>query len=175
MAGYHVYILSALPVLHPGHKAPLSYEGLLSFCRGLVEEKELLRLERLTGWDKITPLEPPLELLESWRLFEVGLRNELARARALRQQKDAALYARPDGLWGSDIIHAASNAMRQPILDAERMLDEERWKKMDELCLGRFFDTETLAFYALKLLILIRWDKIHSADKEGILEEALLG
>lgn len=173
MAGNYVYILSALPVLHFGHKAPLSYEAFLSSCRTLVDEKEMILLEQLLSWDRVSPIEGSPELLEPWRLFEVGLRNELATLRSARLQKDAAPYIRPEGLWDPQMIHAAANALRQPILDAARMLDEERWKKMEELSLGHYFDMDVLLFYALKLLILIRWDKVRSADKERVLEEVL--
>ncbi|MFA5039872.1 MAG: DUF2764 family protein [Candidatus Omnitrophota bacterium] len=175
MAGYHVYILSSLPLLDFGRKAPLRYEGFLSACRGLVDEKELLVLEGLPAWDRVSSLDAEGNLLSSWRLFEISLRNELVKLRAARLQKDPAAYVRPEGFWDSGIIHTASNAIRQPILDAEKMMDEERWRRLDELCLGHYFDFDVLAAYALKLLILERWDRIASADKERILEEALAG
>lgn len=173
MSDYYVYILSSLPALNFGHKAPLSYRSLLALCENLLDEKEISVLSGLSAWDRVTPLSVADRLLESFRSFEVSLRNELARLRAQRRHKDASVYLRPETAWDPWAIHVATNALRHPALDAERMLDEERWKKLDELSLGHFFDLDALISYALKLLILERWDMIASADKEGLLEEAL--
>ena len=44
---------------------------------------------------------------------------------------------------------------------------------MDELATGHYFDLDFLISYALKLLILERWERINSADKPRLLEEVL--
>lgn len=66
------------------------------------------------------------------------------------------------------------NAHRNPsILEAERMLDGERWCMLDELSLGHYFDIDFLIVYALKILILERWERIRTADSTGKLQEIL--
>jgi len=52
-------------------------------------------------------------------------------------------------------------------------LDEIRWKALDELATGHYFDLEFLVTYTLKLRILERWEKIHSADGTTLLMQAL--
>lgn len=174
MAGYYTYVLSALPGLSFGHKPLLTYAGFLEGCRGLIDEDEVSVLSRLDGWDWSRPVPAEVFLLKAWRLFEVALRNELVRLRSSRKHADAARYLRADGWRDSWVAQVALNAVRQPAaLEAEKLLDEERWKKLDELCLGHYFDFEALLVYGLKLLILERWERVGSVDKAKVLEEAL--
>ncbi len=161
-------------MLHFGQKAPLSYAKFLEGCRGLIGEEEIFILSALqdVDWSACAPADTPL--LKAWRVFEVALRNELVRLRSARKQTDAGRYLRHDGWWDPWVAQVALNAVRNPApLEAEKILDEERWKKLDELCLGHYFDFDVLVVYGLKLLILERWERIGSADKAKILEETL--
>jgi len=174
MAGHYTYVISALPMLNFGHKLPLSYARFLESCRGLIDEEEVSVLAALEGRDWGAALAADIPLLKAWRLFEVALRNELVRLRSARKQTDAGRYLRHDGWWDPWVSQVALNAVRHPApLEAEKILDEERWKKLDELCLGHYFDLDVLLVYGLKLLILERWERIGSADKARVLEEAL--
>ncbi|MFH0827465.1 MAG: DUF2764 family protein, partial [Candidatus Omnitrophota bacterium] len=79
-----------------------------------------------------------------------------------------------DGSTEPAISHLALNAHRSPsLLEGERMLDAERWRFLDELSLGHYFDLDFLIVYLLKLLILERWEKIRTADKEQFLDELI--
>jgi hypothetical protein len=161
-------------MLHFGQKLPLSYVKFLESCRGLISEEEIFVLSALQGadWSAGVPADTPL--LKAWRLFEVVLRNELVKLRAARKQADAGRYLRHDGWWDPWVAQVALNAVRQPApLEAEKILDEERWKKLDELSFGHYFDFEALAAYGLKLLILERWERVAAADRTKILEETL--
>ena len=161
-------------MLHFGQKLPLSYAKFIDGCRGLISEEEVSVLSVLEGadWGVIVPADIPL--LKAWRLFEVALRNELVKLRSVRRQADAGKYLRHDGWWDPWVVQVAQNAVRQPApLEAEKILDEERWKKLDELSFGHYFDFEALAVYGLKLLILERWERVTAADKEKMLEETL--
>jgi hypothetical protein len=59
------------------------------------------------------------------------------------------------------------------VLDAEKTLDEARWKALEELATGHYFDLDLLITYAYKLLILQRWENIRSADGTILLEQSL--
>jgi hypothetical protein len=59
------------------------------------------------------------------------------------------------------------------VLDAEKILDETRWKALEELATGHYFDLDFLITYSSKLLILQRWENIRSADGTILLEQAL--
>jgi hypothetical protein len=98
----------------------------------------------------------------------------LVKIRASRKHIDPAVYLRTDGYRGSSLaplVNAANT--NTSILDGEKTLDEIRWKALDELATGHYFDLELLITYACKLLILQRWENIRSADKTILLEKAL--
>jgi hypothetical protein len=60
------------------------------------------------------------------------------------------------------------------ILEAEKILDQARWNFLDALSFGHYFDFDYLLVYGLKLKILERWEKIQKADKEILLQAAVL-
>ena len=98
----------------------------------------------------------------------------MAKVRAARKHTDVTKYLRHERYIEPPIAHLAMNAYRSPSpLEGERILDEARWQKLEELSFGHYFDLEFLLIYALKLLILERWERIYAADKISLLEETL--
>jgi hypothetical protein len=59
------------------------------------------------------------------------------------------------------------------LADAEKTLDEIRWKALEEFATGHYFDLAVLVTYAYKLLILQRWENIRSAHGSILLEHVL--
>ncbi|MFH0790240.1 MAG: hypothetical protein V2A64_01260 [Candidatus Omnitrophota bacterium] len=174
MASFYTYLIASLPMLHFGMKPPFSREIFLGICEKLIpkDDLEILRAASISGEDIQKHAEPPV--LKKWRVFDAALRNDLVRLRAARKRLDAHRYLRQDDYADSFITHIAAQASRNPsILDAEIMLDQERWRFLDGLESGHFFDLDFLAVYSHKLLILERWDRINALDKSRALEEAL--
>jgi Protein of unknown function (DUF2764). len=50
--------------------------------------------------------------------------------------------------------------------EGERILDEARWRFLEELAIGHYFDRDVLITYALRLKILERWERIGDASPE---------
>lgn len=180
MPSYYPYLLSSLPALSFGMKPPMSIEKLIASCRGIIPDQDIDTLkEAVSGYLPPAGQCPPegKGALARWRAFDTMLRNELVKIRASRRKKDPAKYLRKDGCPESAYAaHIAINAYRKPsILESERALDIDRWNELDELVLGHYFDLDALIVYAFKLIILIRWEEIGSADKRGLLEEKLAG
>ncbi|OIO79981.1 MAG: hypothetical protein COZ98_03950 [Candidatus Omnitrophica bacterium CG_4_8_14_3_um_filter_43_15] len=160
MPGYYIYLASSLPMLHFGAKPPFTSERFLKMCEGLVSEADTMLLENPS--------------LLQWQAFDTALRNELVKIRAGRIHKDPLVYLREGASTDTGIAVIAANACRNPsILDAEKYLDEQRWRFLDELLFGHYFDIDFLIIYALKLRILQRWEKIAVANKSILLEEVL--
>lgn len=114
--------------------------------------------------------------LEKWRSFDTALRNELAKIRATRRKEESIGYLRQSRYLDAGLAHLAAAACRNPsILEAERMLDEARWRFLEELSLGHYFDLDFLIVYAHKLLILERWEKARASDKPKVLTEVTGG
>ncbi|MFA5255979.1 MAG: DUF2764 family protein [Candidatus Omnitrophota bacterium] len=164
MSGYYVYLISSLPALQFGAKPPFSMEKFFSICAGLISPADLERLKTsLKGFDG-----------SRYHDFETALRNELVRIRAQRKHLDASGFLRRDGCADQWISHIAAAASRNPsVIDGEKTLDMDRWRFLDELSMGHYFDMELLMIYARKLSILEKWERVRTADAGKLLEKAL--
>lgn len=175
MSHFHVYLISSFPALHFGAKPPFSYERFLDLCRGFIPDEEM---EILKGIPQAAAsgfsYEGQQPTLEAWAAFETRLRNELVKIRVRRKKIDAAKYLRREGYAEPSLAHLALAAHRSvSLLEGEKILDEERWRFLDELVLGHYFDRDALIIYAQKLVILERWERMRREDKHQLLEEAL--
>lgn len=175
MPSFYTYLISSLPMLVFGMKPPMTTERLLTSCRGLIPDEDIATVRSALDAGAGICLTAGNETLRRWAAFETMVRNELVKIRASRQRIDPAKYLRHDGCPESLYAgHIAINAYRKPsILEAERSLDLERWHELDELAFGHYFDIDTLIVYANKLKILEKWEKVQTAEKRRLLEEAL--
>jgi hypothetical protein len=185
MPDFYTYIIASLPALTFPALPPINRQKFLDACRDLVGTEEFSLLKAISKPGLLRPFgarndgywpasTAPYPVLARVLDFETALRNELVGLRAGRKRKDPQKYIRENIYWSPEAIHAAMAAYKDiSILDAEKILDLERWRYLDELCAGHFFDFEFLIVYALKLKILERWEKIRRADKVKLLEEAL--
>jgi hypothetical protein len=174
MVQLYPYLVASLPMLHFGMKPPFSFEGFLEVCRDLIPGKDYLLLSTLPQAGEYFREGKHHRLVQKWIGFDTALRNELARVRASRRHLDPAAYLRPEGHGGSSLAPGvlAATAQASP-LDAERALDEMRWKALDDLATGHYFDLDLLLTYACKLRILLRWERIRSAEGRRLLDQAL--
>jgi len=171
MTDFYVYLISSLPMLHFMMKPPFSFEKFIDNCRDRIPQQDI-QIIKLAG--DIFSYQGRQATLGNWQIFETALRNELVRIRAVRKHIEPLKYIRGDGYAQPHITHIAMSAYRNPsILEAEKTLDQYRWQKLDELLVGHYFDLDALIVYALKLLILERWERISTADKSQLLEEVL--
>jgi len=157
-----------------GTQPPLEYDKFLSLCRGLIPEEEFSLLKGLP----VLKTEPGCRrtpfVLKKWFDYQRQLGNELVKIRASRKHVDPAKYIRGDEYSPAAISRFAISAYRNPsILEGERMQDQARWQTLSELSLGHYFDLDFLVIYALKLLILEKWQRINHADPAEALEEAI--
>jgi hypothetical protein len=175
MPSYYVYLLSSLPVLSFGVKPPFSFDRLISSCEALIPEEDIEMLKAVVMPEGAHCAAIKNQTFAKWRSFDTMLRNELVQIRASRKKEDPAKYIRQDGCPASSYAaHLAINAYRKPsIIESEKTLDLDRWKELDELAIGHYFDLDALIVYALKLLIIEKWEKIRAADNKRLLEEVL--
>jgi len=178
MPQFYVYLISSLPMLHFGAKPPFTSEKFLNMCGDFIPDEDLYTVGTLCGGsyavgtpcgDSIlfsteSPQSVPSTLI-NWQQFDIALRNELVKIRAAKKHVDPLLYMRPDGHAELSVTHIALAAARSlSIIEAEKILDQERWHFLDELSVGHYFDLDFLIIYTLKLQILERWAKVNSAD-----------
>jgi len=174
MPQYYIYLISSLPMLHWGIKPPLSFRQFLKICQEKVTPGDLNILKAASLIGECPHGISKIDTLKKWYSFDAALRNGLVKIRAQRLHIDPDKYLRQDQFTDPSIAHIAIGAYRNPsLLEAERMLDEARWRKLEELAVGHYFDIDFLIIYAYKLLFLERWEKIGSADRPRMLEKAL--
>lgn len=139
-------------MLHFGAKPPFTSEKFINMCKDFIPSEDLEMARNTEGWPK-------------WQEFDTQLRNELVKIRAAKKRVDPVTYLRHGGSVELSVMHIALAATRNPsIIEAERVLDQERWHFLDELSIGHYFDIDFLIIYAIKLKILERWAKINSSD-----------
>lgn len=161
-------------MLQFGAKPPFSFEKFIGMCRTLIPDEDIDIIGSIT-LDGAYGHRGGQATLRKWRSFDTALRNELVRIRASRKRIDPSLYLRGDGESDVSINHIAINAVRNPsILEGERMLDQARWHALDEFSITHYFDIDILIIYALKLLMLEKWERIASSDKLELVEEAVV-
>lgn len=175
MVSSYVYLVASLPALLFGAKPPFSFERLMVMCEGLIPDDDLEALRHLpSAVDAGFAYEGRRPALKGWYAFETDLRNELVKIRSSRKKADSAKYLRRERYTEPALTHLALAAHRNPsLLEAEKMLDAERWRVLDETALGHYFDFDVLLAYAVKLLILERWERVRAQDKHKLLAEAL--
>jgi len=151
-------------MLQFGSKPPLSMERFFATSAELIPAEDLEMLKRSLQDEGDG----------RYHDFETALRNELVKIRAQRKHLDASRFLRKDGYADLWISHIAASTYRNPsVIDRERMLDQERWRFLDELSLGHYFDIEALMIYARKLSILEKWERVRRADADKLLEDAI--
>jgi hypothetical protein len=112
--------------------------------------------------------------LETWKHFEISLRNELVNIRAKKLGKDGHAYFRgeyvPDPFIAAMVAEAAGE---ETPLEVEKRIDTARWEKLEEIEKQHFFDLHFLIIYFLKIQILNKWDNIKAEKGRKIAIELL--
>ena len=162
-------------MLNFSSRPPLSLEDFFTKCKGLIPEAEIALLRNVCDNHDGSLFVTATDNLSKWLKFEIALRNELVRARAARKKIDPLKFIRFPDDPEAYISHVAMVAYRSiSVLEAEKILDQERWNFLESLSFGHYFDFDFLLVYVLKLKILERWDKIEKADKEHLFNQVVL-
>ena len=133
---------------------PITMDRFIEVCESTLDDKDynLVKTASLDNFEYDT--DNPV--LKRWTTFEQSLRNELAKVRGNNLGIDPQKYIKQfiDDTT-TPAIAAAAGKQDDP-LKAEMYLCSERWKFLDELESGHFFDVENLIVYSLRLQILER-------------------
>ena len=178
-------LLSSLPYLKLYEKPVISFAKFLEYCANNIHGEHLVLLEELSvlpgrgtkaavpsGNDydalyaafekRIRKILPAKALICQYAKWEIALRNSIAAIRASKWRGgEMGANVRPDAVYESetDVIAKAAYSASNP-LERERILDEARWNKLDDLArLNHFhgFTYDAVCAYGLKLQIAEKW------------------
>ena len=169
MSSYY-YILASLPHLEfeSGHiPVPADF---LDLCRLFLSESDMRIIESATLHPHAeaaqeAPAEdaqeaPAVPLLEKFRRWEMGLRNELAKQRSQILNREANIRLNDEGSDCTAVSGLADSVklimQSATPLEADRELDRLRWQYLNELGSGHYFNIEQLIVYYLRVRICIR-------------------
>lgn len=174
MPSFNVYLAATLPMLHFGARPPLSSQQFLERCAELILQEELSILKAASQVAPDFIYQGPCPALSKWCDFNIALNNEIVKIRASRRRLEAQKYLRPHQYPNFDLAHIAAASHRNPLLsEAEKLLDQARWKYLEELSVGHYFDLDFLVVYLEKLLILERWERIRTAKGQELMDKVL--
>ncbi len=161
MADYY-YTVASLPMLSSNQQPSITIDYFLETCRYTLSEKDfntLIKADIVPGGEKVNGV------LEKWQNWERSLRNELVKMRSQKTGIDSEKYLR-EGDTATGVFDAAREAFgsANPKI-GEDILDNARWRFLDELEFGHNFDLTKLIIYYLKLQIAER--KKNMNDEAG--------
>ncbi len=179
MSRTYYYFIASLPriefdtstTLSVHSKLPLSLQDYLKDCKNLLASEDYELVERILTEDE-NQIQTHEKTLQAWIDFNERLRNELTWFRAQRASVDPLLHARGEKSKDPHILGIIQHISQEPnLLMAERFLDQIRWKFLEELTFGQYFNKELVIIYTLKLKILARYEEIYSDKGRQQFEE----
>ena len=154
MAVNYYYLISSLPTLKADGDMPITYDAFLEMCRPSVSASVFKELSELTAASEKGPL------VKEWAQFYGSLMQELNYQRNLNLERPAVAPVLRDAA-SVKAVTAAMHA-KNP-LDAEMLLLNLEFEKLDSLVSMHYFDNYVLFGYAMKLKLL---ERLHSFDRE---------
>ena len=150
-------LISSLPMLTLDGNAGMTPERFLSACEMYVKGEKYWILQEL-GLDPSPDRFKSGTLPGNYAAWECALRNAIVRSRANKLDRDPGSYLnRAAGTEGdTERAVSAAWATANP-LERERILDQARWMKIEELESGFPFSFERLCAYKLKMLLQLKW------------------
>ncbi|MGI9257136.1 MAG: hypothetical protein ACR2PY_09405 [Salinispira sp.] len=169
MSSYY-YILASLPHLEFESDYIPDPADFLDLCRLFLSESDMRIVESATlhphaeAPAETAPETAAVPLLEKFRHWEIGLRNELAKQRSQILNREAAIRLNDDGSDCTAVSGLADSVklimQSATPLEADIGLDRLRWQYLNELGSGHYFNVQQLIVYYLRLRIRIRRDRL---------------
>ena len=169
----YYYLISSLPMLALGEKIPMTSEEFLSNCSDWVSKSKYKQLCDVS-LNPDTDQNPKNKTVIGWYNWETCLRNRIAKTRSTKLEKDISKYTKEERDAFSEIDRGIqeSFAADNPKL-REKILDELRWKEIDNLESGHLFDLGKLCIYKLRLMLCEKWLDREYEKGQSNLDKAL--
>lgn len=144
-----VYLITSLPSLSFGHKAPVSTKGFMQDAKYQLSESEYNKLKAL-DIQRLNEAEDPGNLKRVMVLFEELEADKLEIRRAKRQSRTPNIFTIP------------VRAIEKNPLELEQYLMKTLWEELDSIDSMEQFTLTEVFVYKLKLQILERLDSFNT-------------
>jgi hypothetical protein len=153
---HYYYTIATLPFLSYDTVSSVTVEDFLSLAKESMTSSafNMLTAVRLDISDQKVQDLPAF--IKPWFRFELSLRNALVKMRAPQLGRESAVYLREgEEDTGLEEIIREVTSQSTPLL-AEDVLNRARWRKLDELEVGHYFDLQRMMVLYLKVQLLER-------------------
>ena len=152
----YYYLISSLPAVTFGEKPYYSSEEFMKLCSPWIGKSDIEKLSKLTLNLEATTTDN--YFARDWYKYEKILRNSSVKNRVAKLNKDPIPYLKPEEKIYTDMERGVQDSFSATTpLEKEMALDRLRWRIIDSLETGHFFDLEKLCAYKLRLLICEKW------------------
>ena len=162
-------------MLFPDSEKFMTQEEFLGCCETSLSKEDFKTLQSASLLPKVNSGKN--SVLADWSNWEISLRSELVKLRALKKGLDSDKYIQGN-LGEGSVFELARDAFNSPNpLEAEILLNSGRWDYLEMLESNHFFDLDRLIIYYLKLQILERKSLINHEKGQNdfkVLYSALL-
>ena len=167
---HYWYFSATLPGLIFGAPPPLSDQEFLSLCQRTMSPEDYAEVAKAPAHliGASVPNSFRSDFLGKFVAWERTFRNELARLRARRAERNEEAFVRPSRRSDEAARVALSCFAVEDPYQAELLLERERWNAIERLSSLSSFDLDFIIAYRLKLDINARLDHLAmESGKEG--------
>lgn len=154
-------LIASLPSLKMREKPSVSREKFLEDAAAWLSPADMKDLAALSTLPDETTAFPKNSFAAKYTRWETALRHSIVRLRLAQKHKDPARHNPPPGrinVFEPDADSAAVRAFSAPDpLEREKLLDQARWEKTEELTVRHLFDLDLLQAYFIRLQIAEKW------------------
>lgn len=166
-------LLASLPTLSMLEKPAISSDAFLEAAAAFVQGKDLEDLKALS----LVPADENAfekdSFAAAYTRWEKALRSAILRLRTAKRKDLTADNCKHELTFECDAESAAvrAYAATDP-LEREKVLDQARWLKTEELTVRNIFDLGTLGAYFIRLQIAEKWAARNAGDPVANLDAA---
>ncbi|KHE92702.1 MAG: DUF2764 domain-containing protein [Candidatus Scalindua rubra] len=162
MRDQYYYVITSLPYISLSEGSHIGRDDFLASCKNYLKRTDFEMLGSVSLFYAEEGDMPPGVIRRFFR-WERGVRNVLVRLRTKSLGRESDELIRDEMVDHSQVILAEEAFNANSPLMAEEILNKARWRYLDELEFGHYFDIERLIVYFVKLQIL---ERISSFDVE---------
>lgn len=166
-------LISSLPDLNIDEKPPFSKDDFIQMCINFIDEKQLLLLKQI--------IKSPYNLytddllIKKWNDVDTQIRNKIANYRSQSHRQNNNTFQKIHNNFNGSIDQRLTEAfsLKNP-LQKEKEIDNIRIQALEEEMGLDLFSFARVILYAIKLYIVLKWNKMDDQIGMDNIEKIIL-